>query len=145
MTEPEPKSLQEIVAATRYSMDAFHFIRRGLDYTVHRVHSNPEQLPEGQRHVDGAQLSEGLREFAVDQYGCLAKMVLKRWNVCRTEDFGHIVFAMVEGGLMQANQSDTVADFDAVYDFEAAFDVPVSVSRVPEEGFEPDAVQNESS
>ena len=145
MTEPEPKSLQEIVASTRYAVDAFHFVRRGLDFTVHRVHTNPERLPEGQRHVDGAQLSEGLREFAVDQYGPLAKMVLNRWNIWRTEDFGRIVFAMVEGGLMQANQNDSVADFESVYEFETAFDVPVSVSRVPEEGFEPDTVQNESS
>ena len=83
MGEPEPKNLTEIAASTRYSIDAFHFVRRGLDFTVHRVHSNPEQLPEGQRHVDGAQLSEGLREFAIEQYGPLARMVLSRWKIDR--------------------------------------------------------------
>ncbi|MDX1565275.1 MAG: hypothetical protein R3236_07720 [Phycisphaeraceae bacterium] len=143
MGESEPKNLADIAAATRYSIDAFHFVRRGLDFTVHRVHTNPEQLPEGQRHVDGAQLSEGLREFAIEQYGPMARMVLSRWNIERTEDFGHIVFAMVEGGLMQANEDDSVADFDGVFDFEKAFDVPISLSQVPEEGFEPDSVPHE--
>ncbi|MBI1368776.1 MAG: hypothetical protein GC162_09010 [Planctomycetes bacterium] len=141
MAEMEPKSLQEIAAATRYPLDAFHFIRRGLDFTVHRIHENPEALTEQQRHVTGRQLSEGLRDFAIDQYGLLARTVLARWNIHRTEDFGQVVFAMVEGGLMQATESDSVRDFDGIFPFDAAFQLQVSVDGVPAEGFEPDPVQ----
>jgi uncharacterized repeat protein (TIGR04138 family) len=133
MTQDQ-RSLAQIAAATRYPIDAFHFVRRGLDFTVHRIHANPEQLSDAERHVSGQQLSTGLRDFALLQYGGMARIVLRRWNILRTEDFGRIVFAMVEGGLMQATQGDSIHDFDALFDFDKAFESPIPVDRVPPEG-----------
>lgn len=141
MNREQPQTLQEIARATRYPLDAFHFVRRGLDHTVRNIHPNPEELTERERHVSGRQLSEGLRDFAIEQYGGLAQMILHRWRIRRTEDFGRIVFAMVEGGLMQATESDTIRDFDAVFDFDEAFNAPIPLDRVPMEGFEPDPVE----
>src|SRR5262245_60352933 len=46
MKREEPKSLAELATRTRYPIDAFHFVRRGLDYTVHRTHKNPDKLPD---------------------------------------------------------------------------------------------------
>lgn len=141
MTQQGPRTLQEIAAPTRYPLDAFHFIRRGLDHTVHTLHANPEELSESERHVSGSQLCEGLRDFAIDQYGLLARTVLARWAINATDDFGQIVFAMVNGGLMQATERDSVRDFERVFDFDAAFDVGIRVDRVPLEGFEPDPIE----
>ena len=126
------KSLKEIAAATRYPVDAFHFVRRGLDYTVHRCHKNPEALPEGERHVSGRQLSGGLRDYAIEQYGLLAGLMLKRWRIVSTDDFGQIVFSMVNGGLMQASPSDSLDDFADGFDFAQAFsNVRINVDQVP--------------
>lgn len=136
MPTDHPKSLQDIAAQTRYPIDAFHFVRRGLDYTVHQIHANPEKLPEEQRHVSGRQLSYGLRDFALDQYGLLAKTVLSRWRIQRTSDFGRVVFAMVEGGLMQATERDSVRDFDGVYDLSEALEGVIPLNKVPREGIE---------
>ncbi len=132
-TQPDHhKSLKQIAQATRYPLDAFHFVRRGLDYTVHRCHRHPEQLNEGERHVSGRQLCEGLREYAIDQYGLLADLMLRRWRITRTEDFGQIVFSMVNGGLMQASPHDTLDDFADGFDFDEVFgQVPIRVDRVP--------------
>ena len=143
MPEGPQKTLLEIAAATRYPIDAFQFVRRGLDFTVHRIHANPEQLPDAQRHVSGQQLSSGLRDFAVHQYGDMARIVLRRWNITRTEDFGRIVFAMVEGGLMQATEGDSIHDFDAVFDFTEAFEYPIPMERVPAEGLGEQAAPQE--
>ncbi|MDH3583909.1 MAG: hypothetical protein OER86_06815 [Phycisphaerae bacterium] len=141
MSQEQHRTLGEIAADTRYPIDAFHFVRRGLDYTVHRVHANPEELSEVERHVSGEQLSEGLRDFAVDQYGRLARTVLDRWQIRETDDFGQIVFSMVDGGLMQATESDTVHDFEGLFGFDEAFATEVPLDRVPMEGFEQDAVE----
>ena len=141
MTDPQPKTLKEISDQTRYPLDAFHFVRRGLDHTVHRIHAEPEKLSEQERHVSGQQLCEGLRDYAAEQYGRLARLVLRRWRINRSEDFGQIVFAMVEGGLMQATESDSVRDFTGVYEFDDAFRIPVCLDKVPMEGFEPDPVE----
>lgn len=126
-----PPTLREVAAGTRYPVEAFNFVRRGLDYTVHRIHSDPEQMAEEDRHVDGKQLCLGLRDYAIDQYGMLAQMVLGRWHIHRTEDFGHIVFAMVESRLMKATEGDSIRDFYDGFNFEQAFSTRIPVDHVP--------------
>lgn len=73
------------------------------------------------RHVSGQQLCVGLRDFAIVQFGALARTVLERWGVRKTEDFGKIVFAMIDAGLMRKTDEDTLEDFRDVYEFEEAF------------------------
>ena len=51
----------------------------------------------------------------------LARTVLARWNIRRTYDFGRIVFAMVDNGLMQKTEEDSIEDFRDVFDFKHAF------------------------
>jgi len=72
--------------------------------------------------VSGAQLCEGLREFALLEWGMLAGTVLGRWNIRRTFDFGRIVFALVDNGWMSRTDDDDVEDFRDVYDFKTAFE-----------------------
>ncbi|MCE9592002.1 MAG: hypothetical protein K8S99_15955 [Planctomycetes bacterium] len=87
----------------------------------------PEQRVE--RHVTGRQLCMGLRDFAIEQYGLLARTVLRRWRINSSEDFGHIVFAMVDAGLMGKTDDDTIRDFTDVYDFETAFAPQLELSK----------------
>jgi len=142
MSDEKPvTTLQDIAAQTRYPVDAFQFVRRGLEFTVQRIHENPELLDEADRHVDGKQLSEGLRDFALQQYGRLARLMMRRWNINRTEDFGHIVFAMVDGGLMQATDNDSIRDFEDGFSFEDGFRVGVDVDHVEHEQAASDAVE----
>src|SRR4051812_19176165 len=120
--EPTPlKSLDEIVDAVGlYPREAYRFVQAGLAHTVEKIHAETE---EGEsHHVTGQQLSEGLREFALLQWGMLARTVLRRWNITGTYDFGRIVFALVEHGHMAKTDEDTVEDFRNVYDFKSAFD-----------------------
>lgn len=107
-----------------FPQEAFQFVRDGLQHTVKFVHGEGEPAPEParqERHVSGQQLCLGLRDFALQQYGMLAKTVLSRWGIRKTEDFGRIVFAMIDGGLMRRSEQDTIEDFRGVYDFEEAF------------------------
>ncbi|MFA7237493.1 MAG: Minf_1886 family protein [Phycisphaeraceae bacterium] len=130
-TPDSPKTLKQIAEQTRYPMDAFHFVRRGLDHTVQRLKKNPQAAEEKDRHVSGQELCHGLRDYALEQYGLLARTLLRRWNLNRTEDFGHIVFAMVDGGLMHATEHDSIRDFSQVYDFDEAFASRIPVENVP--------------
>src|SRR6266568_8083105 len=128
------KSLEQIVEEVGlYPIEAYEFIHSGLAYTVQKKHghiADPSQLKEPKKaekekksyHVTGRDLSEGLREFALLRWGMLARTVLKRWNITRTEDFGRIVFALVENGHMSKTESDTIDDFKNVFDFATAFD-----------------------
>jgi uncharacterized repeat protein (TIGR04138 family) len=74
------------------------------------------------RNVGGSDLCWALRDFALRQWGLLASLVLHQWNIRRTEDFGRMIFALVDAGFMQKEPHDSIADFRAVYDFDEAFD-----------------------
>jgi uncharacterized repeat protein (TIGR04138 family) len=139
---PAPRTLEEIAAGTRYPVDAFHFVRRGLDYTVQMMHEDPESVEEAQRHVSGRQLCDGVRQLAVDRYGRLARAMLRRWRINRTADIGRIVFAMVDGGLMQKTEEDSIRDFDDVFDMDRSFEVDIPVDDVPLEDAYTDAASH---
>jgi uncharacterized repeat protein (TIGR04138 family) len=105
-----------------YPVEAFLFVREGLSYASQRVRDEAyEQPPDQDRHITGQQLCMGLRDFAIDRYGMLAPAVLGHWHIRRTEDFGRIVFAMVEHGLLSKTNDDSLDDFRCVYDFREAF------------------------
>ena len=124
----EHKSLFELARETRYPAGAYVFIQRGLDFTVRQIHGDPPEddevsldEPDVSRHVSGQQLCDGLRDFANSEYGSLARTVLRRWRIESCEDFGRIVFAMVDAGLMRKTPDDSLEDFRNHYDFDEAF------------------------
>ena len=134
--ESEPlgdKSLQEVVTdLAMYPIEAFQFVQQGLSQTISLLHgeleksgANEESLSDEEqlsRHISGQQLAEGLRLYALEQWGLLARVVLRRWNITATIDFGRIVFAMVDAGMMKKTDEDTLEDFRDVYDFKTAFE-----------------------
>ena len=110
-----------LAAAGPYPIEAFNFVREGLSYTAQRVHGDLTSLPEMDRHVSGQQLCLGLRDFAIERYGLLTPVVLEHWKIRRTEDFGRIVFSMVDAGLMSRTPDDNLDSFRGVFDFAEAF------------------------
>ena len=115
-----------------YPQEAFQFVRDGLQHTVKMIHgadaaqaSNANKGPE--RHVSGQQLCLGLRDYALVKYGMMARTVLSRWGIRKTDDFGRIVFAMIEAGFMRKSDKDSFEDFQGVYEFDEAF-TPVEVA-----------------
>src|SRR6478735_3013965 len=108
----KPKTLQQLVKDVGlYPAEAYDFIQQGLGYTVQKIHRDLTD-PEASRHVSGRQLCEGLREYALSRWGLLAKVVLDRWNITATLDFGRIVFALIDAGHMQKTDDDTIGDFE---------------------------------
>ncbi len=111
-----------LIEKSDYPIDAFAFVQEGLRHTVETLERNGEGLESPNRHVSGRELCIGLREYAINEYGMLARVVLERWGIKRTDDFGAIVFAMVEAGLMRASEEDSADDFRGIYQFDTAFE-----------------------
>lgn len=79
--------------------------------------------PDDERaHISGPELLEGIRELAIEQFGLLARTVLHCWGIHSTDDFGRMVFELIERGEMRKTDADQLTDFFDVYDFEDAFD-----------------------
>ena len=105
----------------RYSRDAYHFLRDALNYTQKSISK------EGRgsvRHVSGQELLDGVRQYALQQYGPMAVTVFEDWGILGCKDFGELVFNMVESGLLAKTDRDSRDDFQTGYDFTDAFRKP---------------------
>lgn len=105
----------------RFQREAYHFLREALDFTQKLI---SRENRGAVRHVSGQELLDGLRQFALQQYGPMTATVLEEWGVHHCRDFGDIVFNMVESGLLAKTETDTRDDFQDGYDFTDAFRKP---------------------
>jgi len=111
----------------RYHRDAYYFVREGLDYTQQKlVKAAGSKDP---RHVSGRELMDGMRRYALENYGPMAKTLLNEWGICATEDFGEIVFNLVENNLLAKTEEDSREDFGNGFDFDEAFIAPFQPDR----------------
>lgn len=117
----------------RYKYEAYVFVFDALNYGQQvlglgeSAESEPieletdEETEEPEKHVSGQQLCEAVRQFALEQYGYMAKTVLGTWGIHGTGDIGNIVFNLIRIGKMRKTPQDRREDFEAVYDFDEAF------------------------
>jgi len=85
-----------------------------LDLTLRKL--------EKPRHISGRELLEGIKKLAEEEFGPMAKIVFEHWGIKNTEDFGHIVFNLVEAGIMSKTEEDSIEDFKDVFDFTKEFE-----------------------
>lgn len=105
----------------RFSPDSYQFVREALDFTTVML-SKPAKGTE--RHISAQELLEGIRKYALQEYGPIAMMVFNSWGIYRCEDFGHIVFNLVNKGILRKTDEDSIRDFDGGYGFDIAFRKP---------------------
>ena len=110
-----------LVKDSRYHRDAYFFVREALDHTQKLMGKVPK---DEIRHVSGQQLLNGIRDFGLGQFGPMTLTVLNEWGLNVCEDFGEIVFNMVENSLLAKTDRDSRADFKGGYAFEDAFRKP---------------------
>ena len=105
----------------RFQRDAYLFMREALDFTQKLVgRENSGKV----RHVTGQELLDGLRQYALQQFGPMTTTVFEEWGIRTCQNFGEIVFNMVEIGLLAKTDKDTRDDFQNGYDFTDAFRKP---------------------
>jgi uncharacterized repeat protein (TIGR04138 family) len=115
----------------RFDRKAYDFVRLGLDHTVKELRKKDSARADRSRHVSGPELLDGLRVYALDQFGPLAKTVLNTWGIRRCQDFGDIVFNLIEYNVFSKTDNDRREDFSDIFDFEEAFVKPFQPARRP--------------
>lgn len=117
---------------SRYQPQVYYFVRHALDFTIKQIRKRTGRKVEQGNHVSGAELLEGIREYALKQYGPLTYMLLHEWGVRKCDDFGNIVFNLVDYGVLGKTEKDSKDDFAGVYDFRKAFLKPFQPERRPD-------------
>lgn len=108
----------------RFHKSAYTFVRQGLDFTVKELKKSDTRRAGRSLHVTGVELLMGMRAYALDQYGPMARTVLAEWGIKRCSHFGDIVFNLIEYNVFSKTDQDRREDFSEVYTFEEAFDAP---------------------
>ncbi len=114
---------------TRFDRKAYTFVRQALDHTVKELKRRTPERTGKSQHVTGAELLQGIRVYALDQYGPLTKTVLNTWGIQRCTDFGDIVFNLIEYNVFSKTENDRREDFADLYDFEEAFVRPFAPTQ----------------
>lgn len=122
---------------TRFPLDAYLFVREALAFAADELNlgsarfeepvlelddEEPDEESVVERHLTGQELCDAIRQFAIDQFGYMARIVLRNWGISSTSHFGDIVYNMIDVGLMKKSPQDCRTHFDDVYDFEEVFD-----------------------
>ena len=111
----------------RFKVGAYVFVRMALDFTVKNVcASNPGRR---NRHVSAGELLDGIRIFALQSFGPMAKVLFDEWGVKSCRDIGDIVFNLISAGALRKTEDDKIEDFDNGYDFNEAFVKPFLPKR----------------
>lgn len=114
------KAVEDIYAKdSRYKPDGYEFVIQALHFAHKKL--------KKQGHLNGRELAQGIRDFAIEQYGPMAKTVLYHWGVRKTIDIGNIVYNMIDARLLSKTEEDSLSDFHDVYSFEDAFKGILSV------------------
>ncbi len=121
--------VSDIYAAdTRYQPEAYHFVREGLEFTLKSLKRGAQGA---NRHVTGQELLLGLRDYALREYGPMAKALLEEWGIGSCDDFGQAVFNLVSKGVLGKTDTDSPEDFKAGFDFQEAFVKPFLPQKPP--------------
>lgn len=121
-----------VEADGRFPLEAFRFLQEGLDHAVKRTHGpnagltrSPDgsgkrvepgtDLDEHPHHISARELCEGLLDLALLRWGRLAKAVLNGWGIERTDDFGTMVFLLVDNDLLRKTEGDRLEDFSGIF------------------------------
>ncbi|MEX2560018.1 MAG: Minf_1886 family protein [Pirellulales bacterium] len=145
MPDPAQAIAELLRQDRRYKFEAYAFVFEALTYAHHvlgmgaarpseRSSQEPpeeqaEAAPANERHLTGQQLCEAIRQYALEQYGYMAKCVLNNWGVRNTGDFGEIVFNLIAIGQMRKTPDDRREDFENVFDFDAGLNQSFEIKR----------------
>ncbi len=99
---------------TRYRIGAYEFVLNGMEFYLTSIGEK--------RHVTGQELTKGLLLFSQKQFGPMARSVLLYWGIQNTDDFGNIVYNMIDIGIMSKQPEDSIEHFHDILNLRKYFD-----------------------
>lgn len=108
----------------RYAYEVYDFVFQGLEHTHRMLGREPPDEStnpnEPRHHVSVRQWLEGICDLARREFGLMAGVVFRMWGVRSTDDFGAIVFNLIDADLICRMADETRADFHDLFDLDEA-------------------------
>jgi uncharacterized repeat protein (TIGR04138 family) len=121
------EALESVVGSDpRYQREGYIFLRDALDFTTKQ---QKKTKGVSVRHVTGPELLDGVRQYALKEFGPMVMTVFDSWGIRSCEDIGHMVFNLIGAGVFGKTEQDSIEDFKNVYDFKEAFMKPFAPTK----------------
>jgi uncharacterized repeat protein (TIGR04138 family) len=114
----DPKILELVRQDPRFSYEAYDFVCEAVGYTQERLGRAVDDESDANRHVSGAELLRGTCDLAVREFGMMAPIVFKQWGIRTTDDFGEIVFKLIQAERLSKSEDDDLEDFHDLFDLD---------------------------
>ena len=117
----------------RYPVEAYEFLCEAVSFTQDLLDRSPreEDDPQADYHVSGAELLRGACDMAVREFGMMAPVVFRLWNIRKTDDMGNIVFNLIRGERLSKSDRDVPNDFHELFDIDTALREGFELTTVP--------------
>src|ERR1043165_2700220 len=110
----------------RYQREGYIFLRDALDFTTKQ---QKKIKGVSVRHVSGPELLEGVRQYALKEFGPMVMTVFDSWGIHSSGDIGNMVFNLIGAGIFGKTEEDSIEDFRNVYDFKEVFVKPFAPEK----------------
>lgn len=106
----------------RYAYEAYEFVCEAVPYTQEQLNRLPQEEddPDTDYHVSAEELVRGACDLAVNEFGLMAPIVFRRWGLNSTDDFGAVVFHLIQAERLGKSDRDEPDDFRDLFDLEKA-------------------------
>jgi uncharacterized repeat protein (TIGR04138 family) len=98
---------------SRYYPEAYEFVMEALNFSQKKFKKS--------KHISGEELLAGIRALLLKKFGPMAMPVLQHWGIKSTDDFGNIVYNLVENQVLAKDSHDHYDSFKNAYDFGEVF------------------------
>lgn len=98
---------------SRYYPEAYEFVMEALSFSQKKF--------KKAKHISGEELLVGIKALLLNKFGPMTMTVLNHWGVKKTDDFGNIVFNLVEYKVLAKDTHDHYESFKNAYDFDEVF------------------------
>ncbi len=106
-----------------YRAEAYSFMRQALDAASEQFHKDKDSP-----HLSAEELYLGACAYALEEYGPLARLVLSRWGIRHSKDFGNIVYNLIDAGIFGKQKGDSREQFDNLQNLSELLDAPYIAS-----------------
>ena len=93
-----------------YTVESFQFVSDAVNYTIGKL--------ETHRHVSAAELLEGTRDYAFEQYGAVAPLVMAQLGLRTARNVGEVVYLLIGVKVLSASPEDSPGDFNVPFSWD---------------------------
>lgn len=123
--DPElSKATEELrLSYPNYTLESYQFVSNAVSSTIAKLTAH--------RHISASELLVGIRNYAREQYGAVAPLVMDKLGLRTARNVGEVVYLLISVKLLSASPEDSPEDFNVSFSWEESVDGADPLPELP--------------